>query len=109
MMFKTLGICVFLLALSLPAYSADLYGKVYVSPDSRPAAGANVSTSCGKGSSVDRAGRYRLRNLPNNTSCSISVTHQSKTGTTSANSGSGSKIMNIELQASGNQWKLITH
>ena len=98
----------------LPVLSADLYGKVWVSPGSKPAGNAQVDIGCSGGvktdARVDRYGRYRLTKLPVRKSCQLWITHGgARSGKVNVYSGTGSKSMNIELRKSGQSWKVVIH
>jgi hypothetical protein len=106
--------CLFCLIIACPVtvFAADLYGKVWVSPGSKPANGAKVSVSCPGSfktdSTVDKYGRYRLTKLPSKTDCQLWIKHgDSSSGKVNVYSGSGSKSMNLELRKSGNGWKVV--
>lgn len=108
--------CLFVLVIAcpLPVLSADLYGKVWVSPDSKPARDARVSISCSGSvqtdAKVDRYGRYRLTRLPIREKCQLWITYAgASSGKVNAYSGTGSKMMNIELRSSGQGWSMVIH
>ena len=108
--------CLFVLLLACPftVFSADLYGKVWVSPDSKPAGNAKVDISCPGNfktdAIVDKYGRYRLTKLPAKNDCQLWITRdQGSSGKVNVYSGTGSKSMNIELRKSGQGWKVVVH
>lgn len=109
-------ICLFFLMTACPVtvFAADLYGKVWVSPGSKPAKNARVFISCPgdfkTDSSVDKYGRYRLTKLPAKIDCQLWIKHGgASSGNISVYSGAGSKSMNLELRKSGNGWKVVIH
>lgn len=98
----------------LPVFAADLYGKVWLSPGSKPASSAKVEIKCphdfNADAMVDRYGRYRLTKLPSNKNCMLRITHgNASSGKVTVYSGTGSKNMNIELRQSGQDLKVVVH
>ena len=114
MMILKTCLLVLLVVSPLQLYAADLYGRVWVSPGSKPAGSARVHISCPGGvnaaATVDRYGRYRLTKLPVKKSCQLKITHGgASSGEVKVYSGTGSKSMNIELRKSGEDLKLVIH
>ena len=108
--------CLLVLVAVFPiqVFAADLYGKAWVSPGSKPAGKARIDISCPGGVNahalVDKYGRYRLTKLPQKKDCQLWIAHRgTSSGKVRVYSGTGSKSMNIELRKSGQDWKLVIH
>ncbi len=108
-----LPILVLLAVWSSTICSADLYGKVWISPGAKPAFKVEVKIIC-KGikysSTVDKYGRYRLTKLPVSSKCKLKVQRgEVISGDIHVYSGTGSKSMGIELKREGDLWKVTLH
>lgn len=108
--------CLLALIFTYPmtVFAADLYGKVWVSPGTKPAGNAKVFIHCPDGfetdSVVDKYGRYRLTKLPAKIDCKLWITHDgASSGKINVFSGTGSKSMNLELRKSSKGWKVVIH
>lgn len=58
--------------------AAEIYGQLLDAKKKTPA-GAIVSSSCGGQTGVDQYGRYRLTDLPQRTTCALTINHRNLT------------------------------
>ena len=100
-----------LIIVQFPAYSADIYGKVWFASNSKPAFDLKISITCEglkdtpkKEDTIDKYGRYRLTKLPAKKKCMISVAGSIEQ---KVYSGANSKRVNIEIRKGSPKNKIV--
>ena len=104
---------IFLATLIAPTigHSADIAGSIKESTY-RPAKNAKVTIQCPNTNTFEATansyGLYRISGLPDLNWCEISVHYDNKqSNSTTINTGSGSKDINLRLRPFEGGWKLI--